>query len=298
LGSTSQVFSQVITAATTTTLTSLLNPSFYGQSVTFTATVTSSGGTPPNGEIVTFEEGSTVLGTATLSGGSAIFSYSTLGVGTRIVKAVYSGDPSFTTSTSKSLDQVVNKATTTTTLASSQNPSAFNQSVTFTSTVTPQFSGTPTGNMTFKNGTVTLKGGVALSGGVATYTTTKLAVGTGSITAEYAGSTSFLSSTSPAVDQVVSPATTTTTLTSSLNPSNYGQSVTFTATLTAQFGGTVTGSVNFMDGTTLLKTVNLGAGKATYKTSTLATGTHNITAAYNGSTDYSTSSASLTQTVQ
>jgi hypothetical protein len=53
--------------------------------------------------------------------------------------------------------------------------------------------------------------------------------------------------------------------------------------------------LTFYDGTTLLKTVTLSGGKAKFTTSTLTSGTHSITATYNGSTG---SSASLTQTVQ
>jgi hypothetical protein len=296
-GSTSPSLSEEILASTTTTLASSLNPSIFGQAVTFTATVTSSYGTPPNGETVTFKQGSTVLGTATLSSGSASFSTSTLAVGTKSVTAVYAGDSYFDTSTSKAVSQVVDKATTTTALVSSQNPSGYNQSVTLTATVTPQFGGTPSGNLTFKNGTTTLKI-ATVTGGVATYTTTTLAVGTESITAEYNGNGSFLTSTSGTLNQVVNPATTTTTLVSSVNPSNSGQSVTFTATLVSQFGGpSVKGTVTFMDGTTFLNTVTLDTGKARYTTSTLASGTHNITATYNGGTDWDTSSAALTQTV-
>jgi hypothetical protein len=298
IGSTSSVLSEAILASTTTTLVSSLNPSVFSQVVIFTATVTSSSGTPPNGEAVTFKKGSTVLGTGTLSGGSASFSTSSLAVGTNSVTAVYAGDSTFATSTSKALSQVVDKATTTTAIVSSQNPSGYNQSVTITATVTPQFGGTPSGNLTFKNGTTTLKV-ATVTNGVATYTTTTFAVGTQSITAEYNGNASFLTSTSATLKQVVNPATTTTTLVSSVNPSDFGKSVTFTATLASQFGGSsVKGTVTFMDGTTLLKTVTLDAGKATYTTSTLAVGTHNITATYNGGTDWDTSSAALTQTVQ
>jgi hypothetical protein len=56
-------------SATTTTLVSSLNPSVVGQAVTFTATVSSTAGTPPNGETITFKNGSAVLGTAPLNGG-------------------------------------------------------------------------------------------------------------------------------------------------------------------------------------------------------------------------------------
>jgi hypothetical protein len=64
-----------------------------------------------------------------------------------------------------------------------------------------------------------------------------------------------------------------------------------------QFSGTVKGTVTFYDGTTLRKTVTLSAGKAKYTTSKLTSGTHSITATYNGSTSFDGSSASLTQTV-
>jgi hypothetical protein len=177
-------------AATTARLTSSPNPSTYGQAVTFTATVTSSLGAPPNGETVKFMKGTTSLGTGVLSGGSASFTTSTLKVGTTAVTAVYGGDSNFAGSKSKAVSQVVGKATTTTTLASSQNPSNSGQSVTFTASVAPQFGGTVTGTVTFYDGTTLLKS-VALSGGVAKYTTKTLTSGTHSITATYNGSTSF-----------------------------------------------------------------------------------------------------------
>ena len=72
---------------------------------------------------------------------------------------------------------------------------------------------------------------------------------------------------------------TTTSLTSSPNPAVAGQSVTFAATVT---GNSPTGSVSFYDSTTFLGTVSLIAGQATYGTSSLAVGTHAITAAYSG----------------
>jgi hypothetical protein len=170
--------------------------------VTFTAAVTSKLGTPPNGETVTFMEGKTLLGTGTLSGGSASFTISTLKAGSNAVTAVYAGDSNFAGSTSKALSQVVSKATTTTALTSSVNPSNFGQSVTFTATVTPQFSGTPTGKVSFYDGTTLLKS-VVLSGGAAKFLTSKLASGTHTITATYNGSTSFTGSSSAPLTQTV-----------------------------------------------------------------------------------------------
>jgi hypothetical protein len=144
----------------------------------------------------------------------------------------------------------------------------------------------------------TVLGTGSLSGGSASFTTSTLKVGTNSITAVYGGDSNFTGSTSKAVKQVVSKAATTTTLASSLNPSNVGQSVTFTASVTPEFSGTVTGKVAFYDGTTLLKSVALSGGEAKFTTSTLASGTHTITATYTGSTDFTgSSSAPLTQTV-
>jgi len=96
-----------VTPGTTTTLTSSPNRSTYGQAVTFTALVTSSAGTPPDGETVTFEHGKTVLGTGVLSGGSASFTTSTLEVGTTTVTAVYGGDALFLGSKSNTVRQVV-----------------------------------------------------------------------------------------------------------------------------------------------------------------------------------------------
>jgi hypothetical protein len=161
--------------------------------VIFTATVASKLGAPPDGETVSFMKGATALGTGTLSGGSASFTTSTLNVGTNAIKAVYGGDAKFAGSTSKAVSQVVSKATTTTTLASSLNPSKVGQSVTFTATVTPEFSGTVTGNVTFYDGTTLLKT-VTLSGGSAKFTTAKLTSGVHSIKATYNGSTSFTGS--------------------------------------------------------------------------------------------------------
>jgi hypothetical protein len=182
-----------IAEATTTTLSSSLTSSSYGQEVTFTALLTSSLGAPPDGETVTFMRGgTTVLGTGALSGGSASFTTSALPLGTILIKAMYGGDSNFAGSTSK-VWQVVSKAKTATTLASSQNPSSSGQPVTFTASVVPQFGGKVTGTVTFYDGATGLTT-VILSGGAAKFTTSKLTSGTHSITATYNGSTSFIGS--------------------------------------------------------------------------------------------------------
>ena len=155
------------------------------------------------------------------------------------------------------MTQTVNQDSTTTAIASSANPSVYGQSVTFTATVTASApgSGTPTGTVTFMNGTTTL-GTVTLSGGTASYSTAKLATASHSITATYNGSTSFVTSNG-SLTQTVNQDGTTTSVSSSLNPSVFGQSVTFAATVTPSSGsGTPTGTVTFYDGSTMLGSGN------------------------------------------
>lgn len=291
--------------ATSTTVTSSPNPSVFGQSVTFTATVTSSGGIPVG--TVTFTEGSTVLASNVVVDGfgHAAFSTAALAVGSHTITASFSGNAPWENSSGSdsASPQVVNKDATTTTVSSSANPSVFSQPVTFTATVTANTpgSGIPTGTVTFKNGSTTL-GTSNLDGtGQATFTISTLAVGSASITASYNGDSNFNTSTSSALTQTVNKDGTTSSVTSSLNPSNRGQTVTFTATVVANAPGTAvpTGSVTFKDGTKNLSTKTLNAsGQATFSTSSLARGSHPITVVYGGSSNFlGSTSAVLTQQV-
>jgi photosystem II stability/assembly factor-like uncharacterized protein len=281
-------------ATTTTSLVSSMNPSVQGKPVTFTAVVSSPTGTPTGK--VEFLNGSTVLATPTITSGSAQYTTSKLQPGANSITAIYLGDSSHDSSTSPPVNQFV-LAATTTTLTSSPNPSAYGQAVVFTAKVNSSIGAPPNGEtVTFKKGTTVLGTGT-LSGGSATFMTSALKVGTAAVAAVYGGDSKFATSTSKTLKQVVSKATTMTTLASSLNPSNVGQAVTFTARVVPQFSGTVTGTVTFYDGATVLKTGSLSGGKATLTTSKLTSGTHTITATYNGSTSFFGSSASLTQTV-
>ncbi len=186
---------------------------------------------------------------------------------------------------------------TTTTLTSSPNPSTYGQAVTFTAVVRSRVPTLPVPDgetVTFKG--TKIWGTGTLSGGSASFTTSTLPAPGSYINAVYGGDSIFRGSTSN-VKQVVNQATTTTTEVSSLNPSKVGQSVTFTASMTPQFGGTIKGTVTFSDGTTALKTVSVSGGVAKFTTSTLAAGTHTITGTYNGSANFTGSSGSLTQQV-
>ena len=180
-------------------------------------------------------------------------------------------------------------------MASNHNPSAFGQAVTFSATVSGG-GATPTGTVAFQDGATTLGTGALNGSGVATLTTSALSVATHSITAVYGGSANYATSTSSTLSQVVGKAATTLGLASSDASSVYGQSVTFTATVsvTAPGGGTATGSVQFrVDGLDLGAPVPLAGGRATLATSALGAGSHEMTAAFTGGGSYQDSFGTL-----
>jgi Bacterial Ig-like domain (group 3)/FG-GAP-like repeat len=285
---------------TKTTLVSSPNPSFSGQAVVFSATVGTRSGAPPNGEIVTFNDGSAILGTGSLIGGVALLTTSTLPVGTATITASYPGDANFTASQSAGLSQVVtppNKFPTSTALVSSLNPSIYGQNVTWTATVTTSGSITPTGKVNFTSDGVGIGTATLNASGVATISKRFLNASAFPVTAVYRGDASNLRSTSNIVNQVVEQATSAATISSSPNPSSNGQIVTFTVRITSP---TVTpsGPVTFTSGKTVVGTAQLKGGKATFSTSTLPVGSDKITVTFSGNSNIAASMASLTQTVQ
>ncbi|QIY66078.2 Ig-like domain repeat protein [Streptomyces sp. RPA4-2] len=301
--STSLIDTQTVNkAGTSTTLTSAPDPSVFGQPKVLTATVTATApgtGTPTG--TVSFFDGATLIGTSTLTGGVATLTTSTLSVGSHPLTATYGGSASYNTSTSLIDTQTVNKAGTSTTLTSTPDPSVFGQPKVLTATVTATAPGTgiPTGTVSFFDG-ATLIGTSTLTGGVATLTTSTLSVGSHALTATYNGSASYNTSTSLIDTQTVNKANTSTTLTSTPDPSVFGQPKVLTATVTATAPGTgtPTGTVSFFDGATLIGTSTLTGGVATLTTSTLTVGSHPLTATYNGSANYNTSTSLIdTQTV-
>jgi hypothetical protein len=185
--------------ATATTLVSSVNPSTFNQSVVFTVTVSGPGGTP--GGTVTVQDGAATLGTITLSGGTGSLTLSGLGGGTHSLTAVYGGDANYLGGSSAVLTQTVNPAASTTVLASSPDPSAVGQTVTFTATVTGP-GATPTGTVTFNEGNTVLATGSLAAGG-ATFSTAALAAGSHGITAVYGGDANFAASTSAVLTQDV-----------------------------------------------------------------------------------------------
>ncbi len=273
--------------------TSSLNPSAYGQTVNLTSQVTSAAPNEPTGT-VTFKNGSSSLGTVSLVNGSALLTKTNLPAGTLSITATYSGDALNSTSTSPTLSQVVNQATTTTTVTSSPNPSVGGQKVSFTATVKSPTT-TPVGTVTFTTGTTTL-GTVTLSGGKATLTTSTLPAGTTTVTATYNGTSNITGSSGAVMHSV--KYTSNVSATSSLNPSAYGQTVNLTSQVTSAAPNEPTGTVTFKNGSSSLGTVSLVNGSALLTKTNLPAGTLSITATYSGDALNSTStSPTLSQVV-
>ena len=311
------------------------SPSSYGQSVTFTATINGANGLVKRRNIrgkpqdvtgsVTWSDntgcGTTPVtsgnpGTATCTVPNSVVS--TLAVGSYTITATYSGDGNHNGGDSGTItQQVVASASTTavTPASSSPNPSVYGQAVNFTATVVPavQGSGTPTGSVQFlADGNLFDTEPLPVSGVVTSASISTLRVASHTITAVYSGDTNFSSSTGT-VTQVVSTANAGMTIASSLNPSSYGQPLTFTATMTADNGlvrrrnaarpqdvtGTVSWSANTGCGTTTVAyTPGTGVGTASCTTSILPVGTADIIGAtYSGDTNHNGSTGSINQEV-
>jgi hypothetical protein len=282
------------------------------------------GANPYSATIADFNgDGKLDFATANLSGGAAALSvYQGNGDGTftavaglpgvptgprHIVAADFNGDGApdlvLASETSSNLYVYLNEGGTRTSLTSSANPSTFGQAVTFTATVAASVVGAtppnPTGTVQFLDNGVAIGTGTLTASGQASFTTSSLTVGTHNITAVYQGDANFHSSLASAVvTETVNRLGSTTLLVSSLNPSNVGQPVTFTATVSGAGPVAPTGTVMFLDGTTPIGSGTLSGGKASITVSTLSAGSHQITAVYAGDANYLTStSAALNEVV-
>ncbi|MDP9038675.1 MAG: Ig-like domain repeat protein [Acidobacteriota bacterium] len=283
------------TITSTTTLTLPTGTVTAGQSATFTAKVAGPTGTTaiPTGT-VSFLSGTTSLGTGTLDAtGTASYTATSLNATTYTVTASYAGDSNFSLSVSAPQSLVVSTATATVALTAPAT-AAPGASVTLSVRVTGS-NGTPTGSVTFKDGTTTLST-VALASGTASYTTTALATGSHSLTASFTGDSIYGAVTSSTQTLVVALVTPTVTLTAP-GTALVGASVALSASV-AGTPGTPTGSVTFKDGTTVLATATLASGTASYTTTALTAGAHSITASYSGDTTFSAvTSAASTVTI-
>ncbi|BDM74734.1 hypothetical protein HEK616_82210 (plasmid) [Streptomyces nigrescens] len=294
-------------ATTSTTVTSSPDPTVTGQPVTFTATVapTPNGGGVPTGT-VTFDFGDgTAAVTAPLAGGvvTVVHTYTRANGSPYGITARYGGDANFSSSSGADT-QTVLPAATTTTLATTPDPSVTGQPVTLTATVAPvgPGAGVPTGSVTFDFGDGTPAASAALSGGVArighTYSSEG---GPYTATASYNGDTSFTVSVGTDT-QTVGKAATTTAVVSSPDPTVVGQPTTLTATVTpaAPGTGTPTGTVtfDFGDGSpTVTAPLSNGLATTTHTYTTASGSPYTFTGTYSGDTNYTTSTGTDTQTV-
>jgi Bacterial Ig-like domain (group 3)/FG-GAP-like repeat len=288
---------------TTLSLTTSLTAITEGQSILLTATLTpnQAQNQTATGDVaftvhVSMTGLNMLLGTAPVANGVATLNTTALPAGVDTVTAVYFGDMNFAESSSNAVTIAVTAATKTA-LTAAPIALILGQTLTLTATVTAT-GGTPTGTVTFFNGTAQL-GSMALNtNGVATLETNALPVGVFTLTASYAATVGFAASTSPPVSvSVASP--TTTTLNAVPTTLTVGQTLTLTATVTASSGGTPAGTVSFLNGAATLGTATLNAKGVATLNLTPAVGNYSVTASYAGTlTDApSTSSPPITVTV-
>ena len=313
--SSSAVIDQVVDPGTpTVTVGSSANPSSFCRSITLTASVVGPAGLSTPTGTVEFYDGTTPLGQAALdSSGSVSWPTAGLTGGEHAITAAYLGDANYVSTTS-AMNVEVYPAASAVTVGSSANPSTYGQPITLMATVT-FYDGTsyvgsamlggasmiaPTGTMAFYGGGGYL-GSASVIAGSASLPVSSLPVGYGYITANYSGDANVAGS-SGSTSQTIQTATTTTIASSSPNPSTAGEPITLTATVSAvpPGGGTPTGTVDFYDSTTEtdLGSVALSGGTVSLTTSNLEIGGHDLTATYDGDSNFAGSSDSAGQTVQ
>jgi large repetitive protein len=298
-GSTAPVISlsgQVLSITPTSlSLVSSSNPSLVGASVMFTATV-NNGGTTLTGTVV-FLDGSTQICSSMVATDVATCNTSALTLGQHTITATYSGDSNDASSVAVLIQTI--KQSPLLVLTVGPNPAVVTANVTLTFTATAPF-GTPSGTVSFYDGTVALSAANLSPSGIATYPTAQLSVGSHNLSVQYAGDAANASGKSNVVIEVVQKAATVTTLGSSSGSATVGAQVTFTAVVTSADGPMPTGTVQFNDGGTSLGSSAVGSnGTAVFSTVSLAPGNHSIVAIYSGDGNDSTStSASLGESIQ
>ena len=282
---------------TSTALTCQPNPIGISNTAQFTATVSSTYGTPTGS--ITFSDNGALLATQGLLSGTTSLAYTGSIAGTHNIVATYTPTGSFAAS-SATCSEVVNALPTTSTLSAAPAISTYGSTVTLTAIVSPATlpaSSTPTGVVTFYNGASAIGTGT-LEGGVATLVSSSLPGGNYNLSCMYGGSSIYATSNCNTIPIVILPAPTALTLSSSNNPATYLSTITFTARLTvngqsAGAGNTVHLSLN---GQTVSLTTD-ATGSAIYAIGTLAPNSYPVAASFAATNDFLASSASLTEIV-
>src|SRR4029078_4749768 len=285
---------------TLTTVSSSLNPSTFGESVSFTAAVvgTGAGAGNPSGGSVQFKIDGLNFGAAVtlVSGSASSGSISTLSAGNHTVEAVFTSSDTNFNDSNDLLDggQTVNKRNKLTTVSSTVNPSTFGESVSFSATVvgTGAGAGNPSGgSVQFKIDGANFGAPVALTAGSASRgSISSLTAGNHTGEAIFTSSHTNFNDSNDLLDggQVVNKRNTLTTVSSSLNPSTFGESVSFSATVVgtgAGSGNPSCGLVQFkIDGSDFGAPVLLAGGVANGGSiNTLSAGTHTVEAVFTSS---------------
>ncbi len=227
IGSTSGATSLTVSLATTTTaITVAPNPALVGSAVTITAKVSGNGGTPTGS--VNFIANGNSLAAATLSGGAASFTTSTLPPGTYSITASYLGDAADSPSTSSAVSELVGLIPTTTSLGTSVTTGPAPQVILLATVLNNGAGVLPTGTVAFMSGATQIGSATLDLSGVATVTPNLTAGVNYNIVAMYSGDADHSPSTSPAVNVSGTP----TLFSIGLSPSSITMATSQNATVT------------------------------------------------------------------
>ncbi|MGI4757833.1 MAG: Ig-like domain repeat protein, partial [Janthinobacterium lividum] len=298
----SNVLAQQVQQASTTTMLGANNSSpLVGTPVSFTANVSSSNGPLPTGT-VQFKDGSTVIGTAALNTtGTASVSTSSLTPGSHAIVAVYEGDVDDATSSSAPLALTVQQIGTSIAASASSNPLSAGATLHLSSQVSvapgTAAQGPITGTVIFREGSTTYDTVPLDANQQAATDIRNLPVGTHLINVLYSGNTNYASSNT-ALNVIVNQTGASIGLSDASATTLAGGTATWTAAVSSNTG-IPTGTVSFRDGTATLGSGTLDThGVATFSTTSLAVGSHIVTAVYGGDANYTNAtSAAVTHTV-
>ena len=284
------------------TFTPLPNASLV---ITATLNPANSGSSNPSGTVQFTLDGANV-GTGNVSGSNpttATFTIQNVPAGTHTLGASYNGDSSYAGSTASTVTINASKITTSLTISPASLTPPGNSPLVVTATINPANYGStnPTGTIQF-----TLDGANAGSSPVtsgqpstATFTIPNITSGSHTLGGSYNGDSTYAASTAQTVTINAAKAATVTTLTSTPTPLVSVVPVSFTATVApanavAGTTYTLTGTVSFYDGASLLGTATVNGDSATLSGITLAaTASHTIRAVYSGDTSWLTSTSNL-----
>lgn len=295
---TSNIYPQVVNPdGVTLNVMASSNPATFGAPLTLTATGSGTNG-PLTGNVQfndTFGGVTSTIGTGTFSSGIAATTTTALQPGVHSVVAAYQGDANDAAVTSAPTTFSVKRQTNTVVTATPGTQVSL-APVTVTATVSNNTTTAyATGTVTFFDGTTQIGTGTLNGSGVATLTLQSLAVGTHSLTAQYAGdSLNLPSTTANPFTETVNLRQTTTDLSTTASSLSGGQQLTLISVVHTMGGPVVpTGNVVFYTGSAVLATQALDGNGVATVTVLLTTPTAALTAVYSGDTNYASSTSAV-----